>query len=548
MSKDKLGVAVVPIRATMDKLDEDLSQARGKIQRATGRMSQTLKTIGKAAVVGITGATVAVAGLGAAMTKLAFDAMPLEGIQKAFDGITGGADDTLRALRKGSLGMVRDAELMRQYNEATQLVSKSFADDLPDAMGYLQKVSAATKQDMGFLIQSLTTGIGRLQPLILDNLSIQVNATKAYDDYAASIGKSVDELTKQEQQTALMNQVMELLAENTKDMPDIADNAATKWAQLRTIFGNLKDEIGLGLLPLFTPLLSKLVELTQVWAPKLSDLITNRLIPKVKDLVTEFGALAKGISEAFQEGGLIGLGEHLATELGEVWSTHVGPVLMDWGGRFWDWIADPTVGAIAMATDKLGLLVTEFDNWIADNESKIADLGVEIGEDIGNAIQSIFGDKERAEGSVMVLIGNLATTIGRLSGKLNQLGGLIGAHIIKGIMSSFGVNISDNLVNSLIYALSGPIGQMIRLQQMSNMQVRPLGILGFQSGGLVPGPIGAPQLAVVHGGEMVLPAGSWNTHHTFEFPGYDNMSARIREGAEDALLNLLDQYNEQVRQ
>ena len=31
-------------------------------------------------------------------------------------------------------------------------------------------------------------------------------------------------------------------------------------------------------------------------------------------------------------------------------------------------------------------------------------------------------------------------------------------------------------------------------------------LLGFQDGGIVPGAIGAPQLAVVHGGELVTPA------------------------------------------
>jgi hypothetical protein len=34
------------------------------------------------------------------------------------------------------------------------------------------------------------------------------------------------------------------------------------------------------------------------------------------------------------------------------------------------------------------------------------------------------------------------------------------------------------------------------------------GIPGYASGGIVPGPIGQPQLAVVHGGEQVIPAGN----------------------------------------
>ena len=32
-------------------------------------------------------------------------------------------------------------------------------------------------------------------------------------------------------------------------------------------------------------------------------------------------------------------------------------------------------------------------------------------------------------------------------------------------------------------------------------------ILGFQGGGVVPGPLGAPQLARVHGGETIFPGG-----------------------------------------
>ena len=37
---------------------------------------------------------------------------------------------------------------------------------------------------------------------------------------------------------------------------------------------------------------------------------------------------------------------------------------------------------------------------------------------------------------------------------------------------------------------------------------------GFASGGVVPGPLGAPQLAVVHGGETIIPAGRPRTTGT----------------------------------
>ena len=35
--------------------------------------------------------------------------------------------------------------------------------------------------------------------------------------------------------------------------------------------------------------------------------------------------------------------------------------------------------------------------------------------------------------------------------------------------------------------------------------------MGFEHGGVVPGPTGAPQLAVVHGGESIIPRGGGGT-------------------------------------
>jgi hypothetical protein len=43
--------------------------------------------------------------------------------------------------------------------------------------------------------------------------------------------------------------------------------------------------------------------------------------------------------------------------------------------------------------------------------------------------------------------------------------------------------------------------------QNLKQRAHKLGIPGFQAGGIVPGPIGQPALATVHGGERVIPAG-----------------------------------------
>lgn len=530
MAEDKLGIAVVPIRATMDKLDSDLSEARGKVARATSRMSQTLKTIGKAAVVGIAGATVAVAGLGTAMGKLAFDAMPIEGIQKAFQGLTVNADETMRALRTGSLGMVRDAELMRSYNEATQLVSQSFADDLPDAMGYLSQVSAATGQDMGYLINSLTTGIGRLQPLILDNLAIQVDATKAYDDYALSIGKSADELTKQEQQTALMNQVMELLAENTKDMPDIAENAATKWAALMTTLGNVKDQIGVGLLPLLTPLLSKLGEMAQTYLPQLVTVITEQVIPAFQNIIEQWGPKLTEALDAIVQfvqsnwpiletafDTLVGAGEGVLN-LFRSFYDEIQPRLQP----FWDSL----VTYLGTVTELVDTLTGDTEAGLEGNKQGWMDLTEQAGifmasplgaflehvtwslgilksavEFVNGVLEDLSGETDEVEDKFSIWKIAL-DTVGRAIAIL--VGGpFVWIKTALEAIRDLVATINSLSMSAIISDLERIAGLMPNLGGLSGLG----GLVGYASGGTVPGPVGAPQLAVVHGGETVTPAG-----------------------------------------
>jgi hypothetical protein len=200
----------------------------------------------KAAVVGSL-------AIGAGLAKMAVDAAPLEGIKRAFDGLTasidGGSSKMLAALQKSSKGMIDNRQLMLNFNLASQLVNREFAERLPEAMEYLTKVSAATGQSMDYLMNSLILGVGRLSPRIIDNLAVQISATEAYEKYAASIGKAADELTRQEQQTAMMNLTMEKLKENTASFPDITENATTKLAQFHAALANLRDQIGIAFLP-----------------------------------------------------------------------------------------------------------------------------------------------------------------------------------------------------------------------------------------------------------------------------------------------------------
>ena len=254
---------------------------------AIDKASKELRTIdnamdGMAKTAAIAGGALIAAGsaVGLAAWSLAKDAAPVEGIKRAFEGLTstieGGSKTMLQALEESSYGMVNQTDLMKSFNSASQLVSKDFAQQMPEAMKYLSKVSAATGQDMGFMIDSMVKGVGRLSPMILDNLGIQVDLTQATERAAQMYGIATDALSKEQIQAGMMNVVLEKLKTNTADMPEIAGTAAQSFATLGAQFENIKTEIGLKLLPLFNTIAQKLIE---IWNdPKIQAGIDNVLL------------------------------------------------------------------------------------------------------------------------------------------------------------------------------------------------------------------------------------------------------------------------------
>lgn len=284
-----LGQANVEIRATLDKLDGDLSRARGKIDGALGNL-QKLGKVSLAGVVGGIGAIGAAAGAAAAgVVALASSAEPLVGLQAGFAAVTdrigSNSETMLSALQDASGGLITNRQLMESFNKAASLVGDDFASVLPDAMSLVQKAAQSTGQDMGFLFDSLVTGVGRVSPMILDNLGIQVSLAEVTEHAAEMFGKSAQELSKQEQQAALTEIVMGKLNDTYGDVP----NVEQPFAQARVALSNLKDEIGLTLLNAVGPLAAKLLELAQTVLPVLMDVFNNQIMPVITGVADAFG-------------------------------------------------------------------------------------------------------------------------------------------------------------------------------------------------------------------------------------------------------------------
>lgn len=202
---------------------------------------------GLQAVAGVIG------NIGRQIGELAQESASLETIESSFNTMAVAAgtsgDAILGAMKAASGYAITSRAAMESYNTATQLVGQNFANQLPDAMRYLSKVAAATGQDVGFMMDSLVKGVGRLSPMILDNLGIQVNMADAYQKWADENGRTVESMTKSEQQAAIMAETLALLEQNTANMPEVFGTAGQALGSMQANFEDFKAMIGTAFLP-----------------------------------------------------------------------------------------------------------------------------------------------------------------------------------------------------------------------------------------------------------------------------------------------------------
>jgi len=120
----------------------------------------------------------------------------------------------LGQLRAATQGTVDDLSLMGSTNTLLIGTTGDLGAALAAASPELARIALAAHQvnpalgDTSFLYESLSRGIKRSQPLILDNLGIIVKMEEVYRDYAASIGKTADALTSEEKSMATLNAVL----------------------------------------------------------------------------------------------------------------------------------------------------------------------------------------------------------------------------------------------------------------------------------------------------------------------------------------------------
>lgn len=157
------------------------------------------------------------------------------------------APDLLNQLKDAAGGTIDDLSLMSSTATLLAGTSGDLATNLANATPQLLEIARAANKlnpslgDTAFLYESISKGIKRASPLILDNLGIVVKVGEANKIYAEQLGKSVKELTAAEKQQALLNATLKSGKTLIEQAGGAANNAVDPFNAFTTSVTNLKN-------------------------------------------------------------------------------------------------------------------------------------------------------------------------------------------------------------------------------------------------------------------------------------------------------------------
>lgn len=190
-------------------------------------------------------AAIAIAALTVAIVGLGIEGGKIKGVRDSFEILTAvydTADSALTKLRASTKGTVTDFELMRVTNlalaGASQTFAKQFGEALPEVLNLARVQAQATGQDVNYLVSSLVTGIKRASPLLIDNTGIVLKVGEANETLAKKLGKSVEALSAEEKQIAVLNSVLAAGKGITDQYANAQEYASTKAARAQTSIQN----------------------------------------------------------------------------------------------------------------------------------------------------------------------------------------------------------------------------------------------------------------------------------------------------------------------
>lgn len=477
---EKLGDAILELKTDSKKFDKGI---RGASKKTKG-LEKNLKKTGLAAVALKTKLLAVGVGLiafGIAFKK-AFDfaeaGAKIMALRRSFDNLsrTYGASgkDILKSLKAVSRGTVTTTNLIASANKA--LLLGIDPAKFVKLMEIARAASKATGDTITKSFEDITTGIGRQSRMILDNLGIIVKMEEANEKYAATLGIEASQLTDVQKKQAFLNATLAAGEKIIKGVGKDIEDAADKLAQFKTVISETIDKLKILTITAFGGAIIKFQELSS--AIKSNTAATfdfNKTLKEQAKISKEIAALTR-----FRGGAgfpFIGGPKGIAEELNQL-------------RTFRNMTKD-----VEKTEDALVALDKEI-NVKGEDLTKMADVGETSFDRMKNAVEGwasgFSGTLTDMLFGAEVTFGNILESFSRM---LTQM--IIQTRIIEPLLSGFLA--PGGLFGGPDPSFVGP--------PAPKKGLLGLGFLGLAKGGIVPGKIGAPVPAIVHGGEEVLTPG-----------------------------------------
>ena len=227
---------LVRMKADVSGYDANIAKARKTLENFKqdnlslgGILAQTTKSL-TAAAAGFASVAAAGAAIGSLVSESIELAQAGEGIRLAFERLD--RPDLLDNLRQATHNTVSDIELMKQ---AVKFDNFNLSlDDMGTMLAFAQQKAKDTGESIDYMVDSITTGLGRQSKQILDNLGI-----------------SAAELTKRMNEGKDMTQaVADIIREEMAKAGDYVETAGDRAAQANVRLQNAMEELGQTFAPL----------------------------------------------------------------------------------------------------------------------------------------------------------------------------------------------------------------------------------------------------------------------------------------------------------
>lgn len=277
-SLDQLRTRTINAKRELEDLNKELSTTQAPKGGGGGlfsgdKMSGMLQVLGGNLMTkGITMAASALSNLTSEISQCVTQGIELakqgEGIRNAFERL--GRGDLLAGLREATHGTVTDLELMKAAVKFDDF--KLNLDELGTMLAFAQQKAKDTGQSVDYMVESITTGLGRKSLMILDNL-----------------GLSATEIRERMKETGDMTKAVgAIIREQMAKSGEYVETAADRAAQADVNLKNAMEDLG----RTFQPLSDSANNMWTSIKIGALDLLNNAVRPLI-DAFTEAGRARK---------------------------------------------------------------------------------------------------------------------------------------------------------------------------------------------------------------------------------------------------------------